>query len=43
MVAFVIAQLLSYVCPNVFAVIEHDGSVLDPVDDFLVIAVNISE
>jgi hypothetical protein len=43
MVAFVTAQLLSYVCPNVFAVSGPDGSVLDPVGGRLFISISVPE
>jgi hypothetical protein len=43
MVAFVIAQLLSYVCPNVFAICGHDRFVPNPVDESLAITINVFE
>ncbi len=43
MVAFATAQLRSYVCPNMFAVSGPDRSVLDLVDDSIVIAISVSE
>ena len=39
----VIAQRLSDICPNVFAVNGPDRSVPDSVDDSLVLAVSVSE